>query len=40
MVAQLRAACSIPQPGTDTAEKLEWPTSPEGRRGSMYPIAG
>jgi transcriptional regulator with XRE-family HTH domain len=29
-----------PMPGTDTAEKLEWLTSPEGRRGSMYPIAG
>lgn len=29
-----------PLPHTDTAEKLEWLTSPEGRRGSMYPIAG
>lgn len=29
-----------PLPNTDTAEKLEWLTSPEGRRGSMYPIAG
>ncbi|MFD7557193.1 helix-turn-helix transcriptional regulator [Streptomyces sp. NPDC059835] len=29
-----------PLPGTDTAAKLEWLTSPEGRRGSMYPIAG
>ncbi|MET9698484.1 helix-turn-helix transcriptional regulator [Streptomyces sp. NPDC006529] len=29
-----------PLPGTDTAEKLEWLTSPEGRRGSMYPLAG
>ncbi|OKK17719.1 DNA-binding protein [Streptomyces sp. CB00455] len=29
-----------PVPGTDTAAKLEWLTSPEGRRGSMYPVAG
>ncbi|WP_078987463.1 MULTISPECIES: helix-turn-helix transcriptional regulator [unclassified Streptomyces] len=29
-----------PLPATDTAEKLEWLTSAEGRRGSMYPIAG
>ncbi|MET9604954.1 helix-turn-helix transcriptional regulator [Streptomyces sp. NPDC006512] len=29
-----------PLPGTDTAEKLEWLTSPEGRRGLMYPVAG
>lgn len=29
-----------PLPATDTAEKLEWLTSPEGRRGAMYPIAG
>ncbi|MFG3286699.1 helix-turn-helix transcriptional regulator [Streptomyces sp. NPDC048111] len=29
-----------PLPDTGTAEKLEWLTSPEGRRGSMYPIAG
>ncbi|MDJ0382088.1 helix-turn-helix transcriptional regulator [Streptomyces sp. G-G2] len=29
-----------PLPGTDTAEKLEWLASPEGRRGSMYPVAG
>ncbi|MER5730597.1 helix-turn-helix transcriptional regulator [Streptomyces sp. NPDC002138] len=29
-----------PLPGTGTAEKLEWLTSPEGRRGSMYPVAG
>lgn len=29
-----------PLPSTDTAEKLEWLTSAEGRRGSMYPIAG
>ena len=24
----------------DTAEKLEWLASPEGRRGAMYPVAG
>ncbi|MFJ7207185.1 helix-turn-helix transcriptional regulator [Streptomyces sp. NPDC098789] len=30
----------MPLPGTDTAEKLEWLASPEGRRGAMYPIAG
>ncbi|WP_285540081.1 helix-turn-helix transcriptional regulator [Streptomyces lavendulae] len=29
-----------PLPGTETAEKLEWLTSPEGRRGLMYPVAG
>ncbi|MER5812922.1 helix-turn-helix transcriptional regulator [Streptomyces sp. NPDC002033] len=29
-----------PLPHTDTAEKLEWLTSPEGRRGLMYPVAG
>ncbi|MFE2474574.1 helix-turn-helix domain-containing protein [Streptomyces sp. NPDC059389] len=29
-----------PLPATDTAQKLEWLTSAEGRRGSMYPIAG
>ncbi|MFJ3910618.1 MULTISPECIES: helix-turn-helix transcriptional regulator [Streptomyces] len=29
-----------PLPATDTAEKLEWLTSAEGRRGTMYPIAG
>ncbi|MEU1077561.1 MULTISPECIES: helix-turn-helix transcriptional regulator [unclassified Streptomyces] len=29
-----------PLPGTDTAAKLEWLASPEGRRGSMYPVAG
>lgn len=29
-----------PMPGTGTAEKLEWLASPEGRRGSMYPVAG
>ncbi|MFI6001347.1 helix-turn-helix transcriptional regulator [Streptomyces sp. NPDC051366] len=29
-----------PLPSTDTAEKLEWLASAEGRRGSMYPIAG
>ncbi|WP_327285984.1 MULTISPECIES: helix-turn-helix transcriptional regulator [unclassified Streptomyces] len=29
-----------PVPSTDTAERLEWLTSPEGRRGTMYPIAG
>lgn len=29
-----------PLPGTGTAEKLEWLTSPEGRRGSMFPLAG
>ncbi|CQR64155.1 Hypothetical Protein sle_46970 [Streptomyces leeuwenhoekii] len=23
-----------------TAAKLEWPASPEGRRGAMYPVAG
>ncbi|MEU1005063.1 XRE family transcriptional regulator, partial [Streptomyces tibetensis] len=25
---------------TDTAGKLEWLASPEGRRGAMYPVAG
>ncbi|WP_255951890.1 helix-turn-helix transcriptional regulator [Streptomyces odontomachi] len=29
-----------PREGTDTAEKLQWLTSPEGRRGTMYPVAG
>jgi hypothetical protein len=24
----------------NTAAKLEWPASPEGRRGAMYPVAG
>ncbi|UNO44176.1 helix-turn-helix transcriptional regulator [Streptomyces sp. MST-110588] len=28
-----------PQPATDTAAKLEWLTSPEGRRGGMYSVA-
>lgn len=23
-----------------TAAELEWPASPEGRRGAMYPVAG
>ncbi len=27
-------------PEADTAAKLEWLASPEGRRGSMYPVAG
>ncbi|MFJ6795103.1 helix-turn-helix transcriptional regulator [Streptomyces sp. NPDC091268] len=29
-----------PLPGTDTAEKLEWLASPQGRRGLLYPVAG
>lgn len=29
-----------PLPEADTAAKLEWLVSPEGRRGAMYPIAG
>ncbi|MEU5216051.1 helix-turn-helix transcriptional regulator [Streptomyces sp. NPDC020807] len=29
-----------PLPESDTAAKLEWLVSPEGRRGAMYPIAG
>lgn len=29
-----------PLPETGTAAKLEWLASPEGRRGSMYPVAG
>ncbi|MEU3060686.1 helix-turn-helix transcriptional regulator [Streptomyces subrutilus] len=29
-----------PLPGADTAAKLEWLVSPEGRRGLMYPVAG
>ncbi|MFI1455639.1 helix-turn-helix transcriptional regulator [Streptomyces roseus] len=29
-----------PLPATETAEKLEWLTSAEGRRGTLYPIAG
>ncbi|WP_254878949.1 helix-turn-helix transcriptional regulator [Streptomyces sp. NA04227] len=28
-----------PQPHTDTARKLEWLASPEGRRGARYPVA-
>lgn len=29
-----------PLPQGDTAAKLEWLVSPEGRRGAMYPVAG
>ena len=29
-----------PRPETDTAQKLEWLTSPEGRRGGMSSVAG
>ncbi|MER5882319.1 helix-turn-helix transcriptional regulator [Streptomyces sp. NPDC001941] len=29
-----------PLPEADTAAKLEWLCSPEGRRGAMYPVAG
>ncbi|MYZ36826.1 hypothetical protein GT002_17435 [Streptomyces sp. SID4917] len=29
-----------PLPEADTAAKLEWLASPEGRRGSLYPVAG
>ncbi|MFJ6831734.1 helix-turn-helix transcriptional regulator [Streptomyces sp. NPDC091209] len=29
-----------PLPEANTASKLEWLASPEGRRGSMYPVAG
>ncbi|MFE4697466.1 helix-turn-helix transcriptional regulator [Streptomyces sp. NPDC056738] len=29
-----------PLPEANTAAKLEWLASPEGRRGSMYPVAG
>nr|WP_179199662.1 helix-turn-helix transcriptional regulator [Streptomyces sp. NRRL B-24572] len=29
-----------PMPEANTAEKLEWLVSPEGRRGAMYPVAG
>lgn len=29
-----------PLPEADTAAKAEWPASPEGRRGSMHPVAG
>ncbi|MEU9084180.1 helix-turn-helix transcriptional regulator [Streptomyces sp. NPDC048357] len=29
-----------PLPGTGTAERLEWLASPEGRRASMFPLAG
>ncbi|MFI6639796.1 helix-turn-helix transcriptional regulator [Streptomyces sp. NPDC050504] len=29
-----------PLPEADTAARLEWLASPEGRRGSMYPVAG
>lgn len=29
-----------PLPEVDTAAKLEWLVSPEGRRGAMYPVAG
>ncbi|MEU9209545.1 helix-turn-helix transcriptional regulator [Streptomyces sp. NPDC048415] len=29
-----------PMPEANTAAKLEWLASPEGRRGSMYPVAG
>jgi transcriptional regulator with XRE-family HTH domain len=30
----------VPDAATDTAAKLQWLASPEGRRGSMYPVAG
>ncbi|MBT2439302.1 helix-turn-helix domain-containing protein [Streptomyces sp. ISL-36] len=29
-----------PLPAADTAAKLEWLVSPEGRRGAMFPLAG
>lgn len=29
-----------PLPEADTAAKLEWLATPEGRRGAMYPVAG
>ena len=29
-----------PLPEHSTAAKLEWLASPQGRRGSMYPVAG
>ncbi|MDQ1010870.1 transcriptional regulator with XRE-family HTH domain [Streptomyces sp. V4I23] len=30
----------VPDATADTAAKLEWLASPEGRRGAMYPVAG
>lgn len=29
-----------PLPEENTTAKLEWPASPEGRRGAAYPVAG
>jgi hypothetical protein len=29
-----------PLPEENTAAKLEWPASPEGGRGMLYPLAG
>ncbi|MEV5610214.1 helix-turn-helix transcriptional regulator [Streptomyces sp. NPDC052225] len=36
----LTVVLHTPLPEADTAAKLEWLASPEGRRGSMYPVAG
>lgn len=36
----LTVVLHTPLPGTGTAERLEWLTSPEGRRSSMVPLAG
>ncbi|MGH4028203.1 helix-turn-helix transcriptional regulator [Actinomycetota bacterium Odt1-20B] len=35
----LTVVLHTPLPEADTAAKLEWLASPEGRRGSMYPVA-
>jgi transcriptional regulator with XRE-family HTH domain len=36
----LTVVLHTPLPEANTAAKLEWLASPEGRRGSMYPVAG
>ncbi|MEU9111410.1 helix-turn-helix transcriptional regulator [Streptomyces sp. NPDC048483] len=36
----LSIAMHNPLPDSDTAAKMEWLTSPEGRRGHMYSVAG
>lgn len=36
----LSIVLQTPLPEADTAAKLEWLASPEGRRGSLYPVAG
>lgn len=36
----LTVVLHTPLPEANTAAKLEWLATPEGRRGSMYPVAG